>query len=188
MGMYTVLSILFMFLVRREIEHGPEGPPSGCSRLMLDASAKFSWRCDSSCQQSGSDRSGDGRGVRRAGRLRPGRGRAASVRRDERRGAPQRSCAPSVRCGTATRCGCWPPADALLCLSAAVCLGLQRLLSAADDGAVAADAAGIGIEFRAHTRRSQCGKDSSTSSSQWRVFCWRSSSARRWATWCAAFR
>ena len=24
MGMYTVLSILFLFLVRREIEHGPE--------------------------------------------------------------------------------------------------------------------------------------------------------------------
>jgi cytochrome d ubiquinol oxidase subunit I len=27
MGMYTVLSILFIFLVRREIEHGPEEPP-----------------------------------------------------------------------------------------------------------------------------------------------------------------
>jgi cytochrome d ubiquinol oxidase subunit I len=27
MGMYTILSILFIFLVRREIEHGPEGPP-----------------------------------------------------------------------------------------------------------------------------------------------------------------
>jgi hypothetical protein len=24
MGMYTVLSIFFLFLVRREIEHGPE--------------------------------------------------------------------------------------------------------------------------------------------------------------------
>ncbi len=24
MGMYTVLSVLFLFLVRREIEHGPE--------------------------------------------------------------------------------------------------------------------------------------------------------------------
>jgi cytochrome d ubiquinol oxidase subunit I len=30
LGMYTVLSILFLFLVRREIEHGPDpdpGPP-----------------------------------------------------------------------------------------------------------------------------------------------------------------
>jgi cytochrome d ubiquinol oxidase subunit I len=27
MGMYTVLGILFIFLVRREIEHGPEEPP-----------------------------------------------------------------------------------------------------------------------------------------------------------------
>jgi cytochrome d ubiquinol oxidase subunit I len=27
MGMYTVLAILFLFLVRREIEHGPEGEP-----------------------------------------------------------------------------------------------------------------------------------------------------------------
>jgi cytochrome bd ubiquinol oxidase subunit I len=27
MGMYTVLGILFLFLVRREIEHGPEGEP-----------------------------------------------------------------------------------------------------------------------------------------------------------------
>ena len=29
MGMYTVLSILFLFLVYREIEHGPVGLPSG---------------------------------------------------------------------------------------------------------------------------------------------------------------
>jgi cytochrome d ubiquinol oxidase subunit I len=27
MGMYTLLSILFIFLVHREIEHGPEEPP-----------------------------------------------------------------------------------------------------------------------------------------------------------------
>ena len=27
MGMYTVLGDLFLFLVRREIEHGPERPP-----------------------------------------------------------------------------------------------------------------------------------------------------------------
>jgi cytochrome d ubiquinol oxidase subunit I len=29
MGMYTVLSILFLFLVYREIEHGPEPSGSG---------------------------------------------------------------------------------------------------------------------------------------------------------------
>jgi cytochrome d ubiquinol oxidase subunit I len=29
MGMYAVLSILFLFLVRREIEHGPESLPPG---------------------------------------------------------------------------------------------------------------------------------------------------------------
>ena len=28
MGMYTVLAILFLFLVRREIEHGPEPVPA----------------------------------------------------------------------------------------------------------------------------------------------------------------
>jgi hypothetical protein len=27
MGMYMVLGILFLFLVHREIEHGPEGEP-----------------------------------------------------------------------------------------------------------------------------------------------------------------
>jgi cytochrome d ubiquinol oxidase subunit I len=27
LGMYTVLSILFLFLVRREIEHGPDPEP-----------------------------------------------------------------------------------------------------------------------------------------------------------------
>ena len=27
-GMYTVLAILFLFLIRREIEHGPEPGPS----------------------------------------------------------------------------------------------------------------------------------------------------------------
>jgi cytochrome bd ubiquinol oxidase subunit I len=27
-GMYTLLSFLFLFLVRREIEHGPEPSPS----------------------------------------------------------------------------------------------------------------------------------------------------------------
>ena len=71
---------------------------------------------------------------------------------------------------------------------AALCLQLQRLLSAADDGAVAADAArhrhrvppphpGAGVEglLRHHLRRLP-------------AFCWRSSSARRWATWCAACR
>ena len=35
MGMYTVLSIFFLFLVRREIEHGPsgEGTPHGTPRV-----------------------------------------------------------------------------------------------------------------------------------------------------------
>ncbi|HZU45430.1 MAG TPA: hypothetical protein VE994_22315, partial [Terriglobales bacterium] len=28
MGMYMVLGILFLFLVQREIQHGPEVPPS----------------------------------------------------------------------------------------------------------------------------------------------------------------
>ncbi len=32
MGMYTVLSILFLFLVRREIEHGPEGGAARAAR------------------------------------------------------------------------------------------------------------------------------------------------------------
>ena len=34
LGMYTVLSILFLFLVRREIEHGPD-PARGSARRAL---------------------------------------------------------------------------------------------------------------------------------------------------------
>jgi cytochrome bd ubiquinol oxidase subunit I len=36
MGMYTVLGILFLFLVRREIEHGPVGEPPLRARLEAD--------------------------------------------------------------------------------------------------------------------------------------------------------
>jgi cytochrome bd ubiquinol oxidase subunit I len=34
MGMYTILAILFIFLVRREIEQGPEGPPTPVKPLV----------------------------------------------------------------------------------------------------------------------------------------------------------
>lgn len=34
MGMYTILGILFLFLVRREIEHGPEAPPDPTQPLV----------------------------------------------------------------------------------------------------------------------------------------------------------
>jgi cytochrome d ubiquinol oxidase subunit I len=34
-GMYTVLGILFLFLVRREIEHGPEPRNSAPTRVDL---------------------------------------------------------------------------------------------------------------------------------------------------------
>ena len=46
---------------------------------------------------------------------------------------------------------------------------------------------GIGIELRSHID-SACGSGSSTLSSGRRAFCWRSSSARRWAMLSAAFR
>jgi cytochrome d ubiquinol oxidase subunit I len=36
LGMYTVLGILFLFLVRREIEHGPE-PTAGGKTTMAEA-------------------------------------------------------------------------------------------------------------------------------------------------------
>jgi len=37
LGMYTVLSILFLFLVRREIEHGPEPVVPPQLREQIDA-------------------------------------------------------------------------------------------------------------------------------------------------------
>src|SRR5271157_1031411 len=38
MGLYTLLAILFLFLVHREIEHGPE-PETGAGRKMTSATA-----------------------------------------------------------------------------------------------------------------------------------------------------
>ena len=44
----------------------------------------------------------------------------------------------------------------------------------------------IGIEFRTHIEG--CLEGSSTAFSPLPAYCWRSFTARRWATWCAAFR
>jgi hypothetical protein len=40
MGIYTVLGILFLFLIRREIEHGPLGGPESVSNLHPAAEAR----------------------------------------------------------------------------------------------------------------------------------------------------
>ena len=40
MGMYTVLAILFLFLVYREIEHGPETRPEFAARRRLAAALR----------------------------------------------------------------------------------------------------------------------------------------------------
>ena len=174
MGMYTVLAILFLFLVYREIEEGPE-PAARALRIAMETI----WFCLVAVMIAvyvvldGFDLGAgivhllvartDARAARGAALHRPGVGRQRSLAAGRRR-------------------------HALLRLSRALCLQLQRLLSAADDGAVAADparhlhrvpqshrqpgvAAVLGRGLRAAPAR-----------------CWRSSSARRWATWCAACR
>ena len=70
-------------------------------------------------------------------------------------------CAPSAPCGTAMRSGCSPPGHALFRLPPALCLELQRLLSAPDDGAVAADAARHRHRISDRIWKIRCGGDSS---------------------------
>ena len=77
---------------------------------------------------------------------------------------------------------------AVLRVSAALRVELQRILSAADDGAVAADAARHRHRVPHPHARAGVAAASSTSSSRSRASCWQSSSARRWAMWCAACR
>ena len=135
------------------------------------------------------DRRGDGGRVRAARWLRPGRRRRAPVRSrktDDERRTVMRAIGP-VWDGNEV----WLLAAGgtlYFAFPAALCLQLQRLLSAADDGAVAADAARHRHRVPHRISKSPCGKASSTWSSAFRASCWRSSSARRWATWFAACR
>ena len=108
MGMYMVLAILFLFLIYREIEHGPER--WACPRRSTLTQEIASLRRQRIWKLSGSVWSRHDRRLRGAGRLR-------SRRRDRaflRGAAPSRSdgacCSPSGRSGTATRSGCWPAA------------------------------------------------------------------------------
>ena len=77
---------------------------------------------------------------------------------------------------------------AVLRLSGALRIQLQRLLSAADDGAVAADSARHFDRIPQSHRQPGVEAVLGRWSSAVRARCWRSSSARRWATWCAACR
>ena len=77
---------------------------------------------------------------------------------------------------------------AVLRVSGALCRQLQRILSAADDGAVAADSARAFRSNSAITSDSRSGRRSGTRSSASRALCSPFSSARRWAMWCAACR
>ena len=103
-GSIFVLGVLFLFLIGREIAHGPQRL-NGRRRSGRTASSRgrtlvefwFGMRRDA-------------RGVRRPRRLRPRRGRAASLRRAHRCRAPAGAWRRSVRSGTATRCGCSRPA------------------------------------------------------------------------------
>ena len=101
MGMYTRSRHSFLFLVWREIEHGP--------------SARTAARVATTRQSANGNTlvlpgRRDARRLCRAGRLRSRR--RASFTCSSR--APTTSAAPcsrrSARCGTATKSGCWPPA------------------------------------------------------------------------------
>ena len=139
-GMYMVLGILFLFLVYREIEHGPErsAPLDAAAAEEAKESYRDIWFLPGR---------GDAGGVCLLDGFDIGAGISHLWQR--RRNRAQPCSARSARFGTATRCGCSPPGDALLRVPRALRIQLQRILFAADDRPVAADPAGFPSNFAA---------------------------------------
>ena len=183
-GNVYLLSILFLFLIHREIEHGPER--SGRAEREWPSQRDHGgeiimptlWFCivavmlvvtwfstaSTSAPAPFTDRARTDERAQAGDPLhRPGVGWQRSLAAGRRR-------------------------RALFRLPAALRLQLQRLLPAADDGALAADAARHRHRVP-HTHRARMsGNHSSTPCSPWPACCWRSFTEPRWATWCAAFR
>ena len=185
MGMYTVLSILFLFLVYREIEHGPVGLPAlrqlneGASGRNRELNMPTLWFLIVALMLvayvvlDGFDL---------------GAGVDPSVCRPNGRRARDRDTDDWSGVGRKRSVAARGRRSAVLCVSAAVRVGVQRILSAADDGAVAADAARDRHRVSHSQQQSSMERLLRHHLLGRQAFCWRSSTGQHSATWCAECR